>query len=320
MLKKLLLVFVALFAVAGLAACDPTEATTEEPVERTYKADGVYTAFSNETTNAGGPQMTWVSVTIENDEITEIFIDCIQSAAVKDAEEVTTGFAFNASSKKELGYAYRMHGQRSLSEADYIQWLRDNDKLEWFEQAELIEAFMLENGPAAVTKDAQTFIDNIASVSIKDGNYTVLAAQAIQNAIDGVTYVVTTSGMDIVWVKAEVNEEGVFTSLELNTLQGRFAEGAFFWRDQNKQELGYAYRMHRQNALSEADYIEWLRDNDKLEWHEQAAVITDYVLENGVAGLAMDAANKPTTDGLSTVTIVVHKYFAVIQELYANFS
>src|SRR5690554_4028382 len=175
MFKKLLLVFVALFAVVTLAACDPTE----EPVERTFVADGVYTAFSEELTNAGGPQITWVSVTIENDEITAFYIDVIQSAQTKNAEDVVTGFAFNAQSKKELGYAYRMHGQRSLTEAEYITWLEENEKLEWFEQAALIEAFMVENGPAAVTK-TEDVIDNIATVTIKDA-YTVLAAQAVQN-------------------------------------------------------------------------------------------------------------------------------------------
>ena len=49
---------------------------------------------------------------------------------------------------------------------------------EWFEQAEALEAFMLEKGPEAVTtKDG--YIDNVTGVSIKDGGYTALTKAAI---------------------------------------------------------------------------------------------------------------------------------------------
>ena len=53
---------VALFGVFTLAACKG---------ERTYKADGVYLAFSAGE-NYGAPQVTVVKVTIENDKIKRI--------------------------------------------------------------------------------------------------------------------------------------------------------------------------------------------------------------------------------------------------------
>jgi len=75
---------------------------------RTYKHDGVYTAFSY-SLNHGAPQIVSVSVIIENDQIAGFFIDTLQSTAVqKDDDGNATKFEFNAKTKKQLGYEYYM--------------------------------------------------------------------------------------------------------------------------------------------------------------------------------------------------------------------
>ena len=61
---------------------------------------------------------------------------------------------------------------------------------------------------------------------------------------------------------AKVNAEGKITEVKIDELQSK--EGN--WLEQTKQQKGYAYRMHGQRDLSEADYKAYLKENDKLEW------------------------------------------------------
>ena len=99
---------------------------------RTYKHDGVYTAFEHSLNN-NAPQIVSVSVTIENDEIAGFFIDTLQSTAVKNGEE-TTGYNFNAKTKKQLGYHYYMFPESGkkvdgvLDVEAYKEWLAENNK------------------------------------------------------------------------------------------------------------------------------------------------------------------------------------------------
>ncbi|MDD4000742.1 MAG: hypothetical protein PHX62_07620 [Bacilli bacterium] len=309
MYKKVLMVLVAVFSLFALTACK----------ERTYKADGVYTAFSEGLSN-GAPQVTEVSVTIKNDKIESFNIDCLQSVLTKDEEEVITGITFNAKTKKELRYAYRMHGQFALSEEDYIDYLEENDELEWFEQAELLEAHFLANGTSLETDD-NGYITNVASVSIADSDYSKLAAEAVANAKAGKVYswMAYTSGTqaNIVWAEGNVNDKGVLTSLSLDTLQGNVKENAFTWNEKTKQELKYAYRMHGHRELSEEDYKEWLEENEELEWFEQANLLSDYVFANGLANVKVATGgtleDAPTT--LAEVSVTVSHYVEVMEAL-----
>src|SRR5690554_1450943 len=98
--KSLLIVVLLVVALVG-TACK----------KRTFKADGVYAAFSTEYTNGGGPQLTIVEVTIENDKITKFYIDTIQSHQT-EGRGGAKAWAFNAESKKQLGYKYGMHNPR----------------------------------------------------------------------------------------------------------------------------------------------------------------------------------------------------------------
>lgn len=176
MFKKLLLVFVAVFCILTLSSCK----------ERTYKADGVYLAFDVGTTT---PQITVVKVTIKNDKVESFYIDCLQSTAVKNTENVVTAYNFNAQSKKQLLYKYGMHNKDDQA-ADYTKqdlnteaglnaykaYLEETGKKEWFQQAELLANYALSNGTVSnVTLNGTKLGDNapeaIASVSINVQNY-----------------------------------------------------------------------------------------------------------------------------------------------------
>ena len=151
-MKKILSLFLALVAVLSLVSCKE-----EEP--RTYVVDGEFTAYVAHD-NDGPLQLTWVTVTIENDEIKSFYIDQLQS---KNGQ-------WNEKTKKELGYAYRMHQQWDLSEDEYKAYLKENSKLEWFEQVDALAAAWL--GGANVSN-----ISSVTGVTISDSGYSkVLAA------------------------------------------------------------------------------------------------------------------------------------------------
>jgi hypothetical protein len=324
MFKKFLLVLVAVFSLFAFTACG----------KRTYKADGVYTAFSA-SVNKGAPQVTAVTVTIKDDKIDSFYIDCLQSTAVK-TDDVVTGFNFNEKTKKELGYGYRMHGKRELSEEKYKEYLEENDLLEWFEQAELLEAYFKANGTTLET-DKDGKIQNVTNVTIADSDYSKLAAEAVANAkagkVQNWTAYVSGTQVNLVWAEGTVNEKGELTSLTLDTLQGRFADGAVTWNEKAKQELGYLYGMHnkgdKENDYTAQDlkttagldaYKAYLNKTGKKEWFEQANLLSDYVLKNGLTNVKVATGGKleNAPEGIATITVTVSHYVDVMKALLAD--
>ena len=101
-MKKILSLFLALVAVLSLVSCKK-----DEP--RTYVVDGEFTAYVAHD-NEGALQLTWVTVTIENDEIKSFYIDQLQS---KNGQ-------WNEKTKKELGYKYGMHQYTAGIYADFL--------------------------------------------------------------------------------------------------------------------------------------------------------------------------------------------------------
>lgn len=306
MLKRILMVLVAVFSLFALTACG----------ERTYKADGVYAAFA-ESTNYGAPQVTVVTVTIKNDKIDSFYIDCLQSTAVKNEEGVVTGYNFNEKTKKELRYDYRMHGP-GMSEEEYLKHLEDNNLLEWFEQAELLEAYFKENG-TDLTVNEDGYIQNVSGVTIKDGDYSKLAKQAVENAKAGKVYSWVASGgstANLIWAEGTVDAKGKLTSLKLDTRQGRITDGTFAWDEKTKQEKGYDYRMHGPGMEEEA-YLDYLEENDLLEWFEQADLLAQYVLENGLDNVKLEGTKlaEDAPEAIAAVTVNVNQYVAVMKEL-----
>ena len=315
MFKRLLVVVVALFGVFTLAACKG---------ERTYKADGVYLAFSAGE-NDGAPQVTVVKVTIENDKIKEFYIDCLQSTAVKDEESNVTGYAFKEKTKKELGYDYRMHdGGRTMTDEEYREYLEEEGKLEWFEQAALIEKHFVEHG-TDLTTDDDGYIQNVTGVTIADSDYSKLAKAAVDNAKAGkiLSWTAYASGsqVNLVWAEGTVDAKGKLTSLKIDTLQGEVSDGIFAWNDKSKQELKYDYRMHdRERTMSDEEYREYLEEEGKLEWFEQADLLADYVLKNGLGNVKLDGTKlaEDAPEAISAVTVNVNHYVEVMKELLDN--
>lgn len=314
MFKRFLFVFFFAFLAIGLIACDGEE------VERTFAADGEFMAFEWKL-NYGAPQVSSVTVTIKNDKIVSYFIDAIQSQKVEDAN-----YEFNAKTKKELKYDYRMHDPaRSKTEEEYKAWMKEEGLLEWFEQAELIEKFFLDNSPEELTVDDEKVINNVeGGVTIADDSYSKLAKQAVQNAKDGVatTYVVGTGqqhGTDVYFATAQVNDKGEFTELVIDTIQGKHTEGVFSWNEKTKQELKYAYRMHGNFGLPEEEYKAFLKAEGKLEWFEQANIIAANVLEKGLASFVVNAEDKAEGEAYASVTVTVNHYKDVLVKLYNNF-
>lgn len=354
MFKKLLVLLVVVASVFALSACKK---------ERTYAADGVYTAFSADLTSKSGPQLTSVSVTIENDEVKSFFIDCKQSYVTayvlgdnpETTEVVETDFptttpktfAFNAESKKELGLKYGMHNANdttnSYTKQDlttqagrdaYQAYLTASGKKEWFQQANLLEAYFLANDPATITVDATSkAINNVAGVTIKDGGYSALATEALALAKEGKVQVVKATGANIVWVTAQVTEDGEFESILIDTLQGKVTAGKFAWNEKSKQELGYLYGMHnadntaasytKQVLTTEAGlnaYKAYLTAQNKKEWFEQVKLLSDYVLANGWDGkiVALTTGKLDTAASaaaLASVSVTVAEYAELLEEL-----
>ena len=155
-MKRFLIMFVAVFALIVLTACG----------EKEFAYDGTFLAFEY----GESLEVTTVSVTIEKGKIKGFYIDSVQSKRTKGEDDKYSS-AWNPKSKKELGYFYGMHfpdaGTGPITEANletYKTWLKDNNKLEWFEQVEIIAKDVINNG-----KDST--VDKTAGVTITTTNY-----------------------------------------------------------------------------------------------------------------------------------------------------
>jgi hypothetical protein len=303
-MKKLMLLFLVALVSVGLFACGDKD----DEVEREFPFDGEFLAYVvSVNTRTNTPQVVFVTVTIENDAIVDYTIDTRQgtrtATTTGEGEEAVTTYAFswNPLTKLELRFDYNMLPASDIGK-------------EWFEQAEALEAFWLENGLDAVTVDESGYVDNVAGVSMRDA-YTAVAKMAVENAEAGkfvAIYCPAGNRPDFYSVEMTLKENGEIDTLVIDVLQSRgvAATGVFAFRDLTKQELGYAYRMHGQGELSEADYIQWLEDNNKLEWFEQVALITEDIIENGWRANAED-------DLPASVSITVGGYYSVLASLFA---
>jgi hypothetical protein len=193
---------------------------------------------------------------------------------------------------------------------------------EWYEQAELIEAYWLENGIDAMETNSETYITNISGVTIKDGMYAELAQEAVQQAKDGVIKAYKTSmshgAAQVTWAELHLDDEGNVEDIIIDVLQSEVADDTFAWDEDSKQEKGYEYKMHY-NTYSATDdsptleeYETWLSENDKLEWFEQADMVADYIVENGWE----DSFVVQDVDDLSAVSVTTSDYEEVLTEAF----
>ena len=114
---------------------------------RTYVYDGTYVAYDF-VTGKDSPEIVIVEVVIKKDKVHDIIIDTVQGTDGK----------FNEQSKRELGYDYKMHyytyaglvGYENATMEGYVDWLKENNKLEWFEQMDVLADYILKNGVDSV--------------------------------------------------------------------------------------------------------------------------------------------------------------------------
>lgn len=312
MKKVFALLFVAIAALS-LAACG----------EKEYKVDGEFTAFQ-EGVNGNAQMVTTVTVKIEKGKIVSYYIDALQGKRTEVAgDPVTYTFTWNEKTKKELGYGYRMHdGARTMTETEYIAYLDENDKLEWFEQAELIEAKWLADGVESVTV-ANGIIDNVAGVTIKDGSYTKLAKEAVELAKAGKFQAIYTSGRDLYFASMNVDSKGKVTNLVIDTLQSKIVDNVLVWNEKSKQELGADYGMKDIGPGYKLVDGAWVADGKcDTEWNDQVAVISNYIMENGyvalksVNGRGVSLDGTTLIDGTAGVTINTNNYYSVLKALF----
>lgn len=258
-MKKIILAIFTLLCALTLSACG----------SRTYAHDGDFTAFKYETSK-GAPQVTWVTVTIKNDKIEKFFIDCRQGNQLKENDEVVGG-DWALKTKKELKEEYGMSAVTG--------------NLEWYEQAALIEDYFLKNG-TTLTVDDSNHITGITGVSIVDGGYSELAAQAVENAKAGIVTAFKCTSKSFTWATAKVDAKGNLSDFFLDCAQfGKYgAEGAFCFRD-SKQTLKEAYGMAAVTG--------------KLEWYQQADALCEAFEANGEAALAKGENGLFTVTGVS---------------------
>ena len=290
-MKKIILLFFVVFASITLFGCEKSE----------YQVDGEFLAYAV-SIHSNSPMVTSVTVTIEDGKIAGYYIDARQGVDTKlagadgilDTADDTWTYVWNTMTKKELGDDYNM-----VENGGAIS--------EWYVQAALIEDYLLANGFDSVTVDAELLITNVAGVTIKDGGYLALAAEALELAKEGKFQAIYCTADDLVTASMIVSSKGVVSELVLDTLQGKPVAGTFAWATQSKQQLGDAYGM----ATVEG----------QLEWYEQANAITAYVLENGWSSEIKPVSDRGislngTTNLITGVTIKTSGYISVLSSLF----
>ncbi len=281
-MKKMWLLLLVVSAAFVLTACQPRE----------YAADGDYTAYAVGTHN--GPQVTTVTVTIEDDEIVGFYIDTRQGGVDQtagadtpdDDSDDTYEATWNTQTKKELLDAY---GMAAIAGG-----------LEWYEQAEALEAHWLANGVTLDDVDSEGNTDAVTGVSITVDEYYDLALEAIQNAKDGVfeaVYCTEDSHGPALYSATMSVEDGSFSDLVIDVLQSSLNDSnEFVWDTQTKWEKGDDYGMA---AVAGG-----------LEWFEQSEEIAEFVEANGWT-------SSTSLDGITGVSITTDGFSEVLDVLFA---
>lgn len=335
-MKKIFSTLFAVFALALLAACNGGK--------KEFAIDGEFMAYEvTEHTTSGVqvPQVTMVTVTIKDGKIEKFYIDARQGTFVKstpeateenpDPTEIVSSVKWNEETKKELKERYAMKGVGPKYELKDGAWVEVEGKceLEWYEQAEAIEAKWLADGVDSVTvTDGR--IDNVAGVTVKDGGYIKLAKEAVANAKAG-KFIVVKEAID--------RDTAVFYSIELTVEKGKAKEiiidtlqsttdpvKGTVWNEKTKQELKEDYNMKGVGPKFEFKDGAWVVVEGKceLEWYEQAKIIQDYVLANYDEKLAPISGRGATVDGetlidaFAGVTVNTATYFELVHAVYAK--
>ena len=230
--------------------------------------------------------------------------------------------------KKELGDAYNMKLYGSDYELVDGTWVEQEGKpeYEWYEQANLIEQHLLDNGVDSLqTVDGR--ISNVAGVSISADGILELAQEAVELAKQGKFQAVHCVADDLYMASMIMDRKGNISELELDVLQGDPNGETFTWKEMTKQELGELYGMKGIGTAYEFVDGNWVASDEKtsLEWYEQANLITDYIEANGwnqdLQALADRGATIDGTtliDDLAGVTVRSQTLFDVLSILFEH--
>lgn len=316
-----LLLFFLAFVVVG---CKPQE----EEVERTYKTDGVYVAWSLDTSTSdlllpdgtkymnpseatvkvNVPVLTLVKVEIRDDKIVDFYIDELQSKAVASTVDENgfvdkVDFAFNAQTKKELEYGYGMEQRAAMGE--------------WFIQATIMENNWLASGD----------VEALASITITQDEYVALAEEAVQKAKDGKASAVYATGYTVHFVEADVDENGKLGDVTLNAHYFNYIDKSTAQYDET---AAATYLVFDWDA--ETKYEGYGEMAPGKTWQAMIDSLTDYINENGwdgslTSGSTINEAysakgvniNGENVDTLSSVTITVSNEVLVMNMLWKFF-
>ena len=345
-MKKLLLVFTLVIAAVALIGCDQTTTittttttTTAAPVAVEFPVDGEFTAYSL-TVSSNKPQVTMVTVTIENGEIVAFNLDCRQGTRTNTGttEAPAYTWAWNAQTKKELGYGYKMHYSKYTADPavttptleGYQAWMEAQTTYkEWFQQANILEALWLEDGVYAAHVDGAGEFTDVAGVSVSNSEYIKLARQAVDLARAGKFQTFVCTGTDFYFAYMIVNNLGEVTELKIDTIQATkdATAGTFVWNPYSKQELGMNYGMKGVGAAQVFSAGTWTAsatEKSAYEWYEQANLISAWVLANGydenlqsIGGRGLSIDGTTLLDGTAGVTVHSDTYVTLLDQLFA---
>jgi len=342
-MRRILATMLLAIASFALLGCSQSE----------FKVDGEFTAYALSVTN-NKPVLTTVSVTIEKGKIAGYNIDVRQGyrnattndqGTVETSDDTTTyAFGWNELTKKELGFNYKMFYYQYVGTLEdvstariegYQEYLTANNLLEWHQQAALLEQYWLENGLDDTIVDENGDFVNVAGVSVSNENYLELAKQAVELARAGEFQAVVCSGTDL-YIASMTVANGSVSNLVLDVQQSTKSTtlGTFEWKEHTKQQYRFDYKMHYNAYVATLDdvstasiegYEGWLTENNRLEWFEQADLITDYIMQHGWDGtlqsihgdgVSLDGIN--VLDGMSGVSIATDSHFEVLNLLYSD--
>lgn len=316
-MKKLYLLVLVFVLGLFLVGCNSSE----------YQIDGKFTAYEV-SVHSNAPQVTYVTVTVSDGEIVDYNIDVRQgSQTMTEGETTTYSYSWDEMTKKEKEDAYgmKLYGTKlELVDGEWVEVEGETSEYEWYEQAQFIEDYLLENGIEAVETVDERF-SNIAGVTIKEAGFLDLAAEAVELAKSGTFQSLLCVDDDLYTAKMVQDTDGEIVSLMLDVLKGAPDGETFAWSEQTKQELGDDYGMKGVGAAYEFSDGEWVATDGKtsLEWYEQANLITDYIIANGWnENLAALAGRGATIDGttliddLAGATIRTQTYFDVLSDLF----
>ena len=259
--------------------------------------------------------VSYAAVLLDKDgKIVDCYIDAI-AATAKD-NDGTIDVGGEILTKNEKGDDYGM-----------VAW--GGAIAEWYAQVDAFEAYCIgktvdeilngaltESGYAAdadlATSATINLFDYVSALDAAYINAQVLGAEAGDELVLSCTTSQADSAqgnaqLNVDAVALTVNGDGVITSCQLDSLQGKVAideNGAVGETNVNtKNTLGFDYGM-----------VAWA--GAKYEWFEQAANFASYITGKTaaeVAGIAIDEATKPADADLATsVTISIYGFKALI--------